>query len=97
MAAIDALWHVLNFFEPALAVGIVSAGGVKLLWRRELGGVSWLRLAAVSTAAGAMGMAADLLLSGHDGRIAAYALMLAASALSLVLALAFAGRHRRPQ
>jgi hypothetical protein len=46
MGPIDALWHLLNFIAPALAVGALSAALVKLAWRRELAGARWSRLAA---------------------------------------------------
>jgi len=36
MGPIDALWHLLNFVLPGVALGMLSAGGAKLLWRREL-------------------------------------------------------------
>lgn len=84
MAVLEFVSHVLNFFAPALGVGVLASAGAKLLWRRELQDSSWLRLAAWSGGAGALVLAGDLLLSGHDGRIAAYAAMLLASALALL-------------
>ena len=36
MGPIDALWHLLNFFIPAVGVGCLGAAAVKLLWRRGL-------------------------------------------------------------
>lgn len=83
MGPIDAFWHLLNFFWPALGVGCVGAAAVKALWRRDLAGVRWRRLAGWGTAAGAVALAVGLLLFGRDGRMATYGLLLLASALAL--------------
>jgi hypothetical protein len=42
---LDALDHVVNLLLPALGVAAISAGLAKLVWRRELSGVRWTRLA----------------------------------------------------
>lgn len=83
MGPIDALWHLLNFVAPALAVGALAAGLAKLLWRRELAGAPWTRLAAWAAAAGVIALVAALLLFGRDGTVAGYALLVAACALAL--------------
>ena len=83
MDAVDLIWHVLNFFAPALWLGILSAAGAKLLWRRELAAVAWHTLARdCCLAAGAM-LLAGLLLWSRDGRMATYAAMVGACALTL--------------
>ena len=43
MGPLDAVWHLLNFFLPALGVGLIAAALVKLLWRHELQGVAYRR------------------------------------------------------
>jgi hypothetical protein len=83
MRPLDAFWHLLNFFMPALAVGMLAAGGAKLLWRRELTHISWRRLAAWPSAAGAVMLLGGLAAFGRDGRMATYAAMLLAAALAL--------------
>ena len=83
MGPIAALWHVLNFFVPAVGVGVLAASFAKLLWRRELAGVRWLRLGGCATASGAAVLAVGLLAFGRDGRMATYAAMVAACALTL--------------
>jgi hypothetical protein len=83
MGAIGALWHLLNFFAPALAVGLLSAAFAKLLWRRELAAARWGRLAAWACAGAAAASVAALLVFGRDGTVAGYALLVAASALAL--------------
>jgi hypothetical protein len=91
MGPLDAFWHLLNFFTPAVGVGCLGAAAVKLLWRRELAGVSWRRLAGWGTAGGTGALLAGLLLFGRDGRMATYALLVGVSAL------AFWGAGCRPK
>ncbi|MFY8084323.1 MAG: hypothetical protein ACOVN7_11430 [Rubrivivax sp.] len=82
MGPIDAFWHLLNFFTPAVGVGCLGAAAVKWLWRRELVGVSWQRLAGWGTAGGALALLVGLLLFGRDGRMATYGLVVLAAALA---------------
>ena len=83
MGPLDALWHVANLFVPALALGALAAGLTKLLWRRELAAVPWKRLAGPACAACAAVTLAGLALLGRDGRMATYAAMVLACALTL--------------
>jgi hypothetical protein len=83
MGPIDAFWHLLNFFAPALAVGALTAGLAKLAWRRELAGTRWAQLALWASAGGALALAAALLAFGRDGTVAGYALLVAACTLAL--------------
>ena len=83
MSAIDAIWHVLGLFAPALLTAAIAAGAAKLLWRARLRRIGWMRLALGTAAAGAAALLAGLLLLGRDGRIASYGAMVAASALVL--------------
>jgi hypothetical protein len=80
---IDALWHLANLFAPALGLGVLSAAGAKLLWRRELAGVAWRRLAGPAAGASALVLLGGLTVFGRDGRMATYGGMVAASALTL--------------
>jgi len=68
---------------PALATAVLSATFAKLLWRSELRAVRWTRLCAIGAAAAAVALVAGLLLTGHDGRMATYAGMVAVTAVSL--------------
>lgn len=90
MGPLDAFWHLLNFFTPAASVGCLGAAAVKLLWRQELAGVAWRRLALWGTGAGALALVAGLALFGRDGRMATYGLLVVA------VALAFWGAGCRP-
>lgn len=83
MDALDAFWHLSNLFVPALALAALTAALAKLLWRRDLAGVPWLRLALGAAAAGALVTVGGLVLSGRDGRMATYAALVLANALVL--------------
>lgn len=78
-----AFWHLLNFFAPALGVGLLAAAFAKLLWRRELKSVGWKRLALSAMAGCALVLIAGLVVFGHDGKIATYAAMVGVCALTL--------------
>ena len=80
---LDALWHVLNFFAPALGVGILAPTLAKVLWRSELRGAAWSRLVAVTLAVAAGALVGGLLVLGQDGRMATYGVMTAATAVGL--------------
>lgn len=83
MDVVDAAWHLLNFFAPALVVGAVTASGAKLVWWRSLRSVRWQRLAVWSVAACALTLVAGLWLFGHDGRMATYGAMVTVCALAV--------------
>lgn len=83
MDALDAFWHLANLFVPALALAMISAGLTKLLWRRDLAGVRWTRLAGAAAVAGALVTVGGLVLGGRDGRMATYAVLVLANALAL--------------
>ncbi|MBC7941299.1 MAG: hypothetical protein H7Z19_16360 [Chitinophagaceae bacterium] len=83
MGPLDAFWHLLNLFFPALALGAMSASAAKLLWRRELAGSTWSRLAGPACAASATVVLAGLVLFGRDGKMATYAAMVVTCALML--------------
>jgi hypothetical protein len=80
---LDAFWHLLNFFAPALGVGLLVPLLAKLVWRRELKGVPWRRLAAWTTGLSALTWVVALVVFGRDGRMASYGALVCASALSL--------------
>jgi hypothetical protein len=86
MGPLDALWHLLNFFLPALGVGLIGAAFTKLLWRHELKGVAYLRLLASSVIVNALVLVAGLIITGRDGRMSTYAAMVAGCALALLWA-----------
>lgn len=83
MGPIDALWHLLNLFVPAIGMGLVATGLAKLVWRRALKPVGWRTLALWISGACSMVTVAGLVLTGHDGRMSTYAGMVLATALVL--------------
>jgi hypothetical protein len=83
MGPLDAIWHALNFFAPALGVAVLAAAAAKLLWRRELAGVAWHRLALWGTLAGAVVLVGGLVAFGRDGKIATYGALVVVTALAL--------------
>ena len=83
MGPLDAIWHLSNFFLPALGLGALAAGLAKLLWRRELAAIPYRRLAWPACAACAAVVLAGLVLLGRDGKMATYAAKVAACALTL--------------
>lgn len=83
MGPLDALWHLLDFLAPALAVGSLGACLAKLCWRRELAGVPLGRLLRWGCTGAAGALLAALVLGGRDGRMLGYAVMLGCCALAL--------------
>jgi hypothetical protein len=83
MGPLDALWHLGNLFTPALLLGAFSAALGKLLWRRELAGVGWRRLAGPACVVAAVATVAGLVLFGRDGKTATYGAMVVGCALTL--------------
>jgi hypothetical protein len=83
MSPIDALWHLLGLFMPALTSGALAAAAAKLLWRAELKGCRWWRLALWAAGAGSLALLAGLVGLGRDGRMLSYAMMVLAMALAL--------------
>jgi hypothetical protein len=83
MGPLDAVWHALNFFAPALGVAMLASAAAKLLWRRELAAVAWYRLALWPTLAGMLVLVAGLVAFGRDGKIVTYGALVVATALAL--------------
>ena len=91
MQAVDAFWHLTNFFAPALFLGAFAAALTKAIWRRELAGVRFGRLWRWASGAAALASIAGVVVFGQDGRMATYGAMVVASAAALWWA-AFRGR-----
>ena len=83
MGPLDALWHLVNLFLPALGLGAMASAATKLLWRRELAAVPWRHLALPACAASAAVALAGLVIFARDGKMATYGGMVAACALTL--------------
>jgi hypothetical protein len=85
MSLLQQFWHVLNFLAPALVTAAIAATAAKLLWRRELGSASWLRLVLWSGFAGDLALVGGLWLAGRDGSMPTYGAMVLAVALVIWL------------
>ena len=83
MGMLDGLWHLLNFFAPAVVVGTLAAALTKLIWRNQLKAVPWTRLAAWAAATGAVVLVAGLVITGRDGKMSTYGALVVANAVSL--------------
>ncbi len=83
MSAIDVVWMLANFFAPAVGVGVMAPVLAKLVMRREFAAVHWTPLIFTAMAASAIVLVAGLVVFGHDGKMATYAVMTAAAALAM--------------
>ncbi len=83
MGPLDAAWHLLNLFLPAVGTAMIAAGLAKLAWRRELAAVSWTSLAGAASAGAAAVTVAGLVVFGRDGKMATYGAMVLAIAVTL--------------
>jgi len=83
LGPLDAFWHLLNFFGPALGLAVIAPLLAKLLWWRDLKSVAWMRLALPVALACASVSVAGLVVFGHDGKMATYAAMVGVCGLTL--------------
>ena len=83
MDFLDGLWHLLNFCAPAAGLALVTSSIAKLLWLRELKGVSWLRLTGWAAGWTFVVAVGGLIVFGRDGKMATYAAMVLACATSV--------------
>ena len=83
MGPLDAVWHLINLFVPALGLAALAALAVKLLWRRELKSVSWRRLTTPAALVCSATTVGGLVAFGQDGRMATYGAMVVLCALTL--------------
>ncbi len=83
MEPLQALWQLTNLLLPAILLGGVAAALAKLTWRRELARAAWWRLARDASLVCALVLVAGLVITGHDGRMATYAAMVTACAVTL--------------
>ena len=83
MGPTDLLWHLLNLLAPGVSLGLIAAAGAKLVWRRDLAGVPFARLARWGAGASTAALLAGLVITGRDGRMTTYAAMVLACASAL--------------
>ena len=80
MDALQQLWHLLNLLMLPVAWAALHVALCKLIWRRELAGVGWLRLTAWCALAAEAAHLAGLWWTGRDGSTWTYGAMLVALA-----------------
>lgn len=83
MGPLDALWHLLNLFVPAIGMGLVAPSLAKLVWRQGMKSVTWWHLVWWTTAACALVTVAGLAITSHDGSMSTYAAMVVAASAVL--------------
>jgi hypothetical protein len=83
MGPLDVVFHLTNFFLPALGVAALAAALAKLLWRHDLAAQSWARLTGRASVAAALVLIGGLVVTGRDGRMGTYGVLVLAVALSL--------------
>ena len=83
MTPLSGAWHVLGFAVPAVAVACLSAVIAKWLWRPEFRATTLARLSGTASACSALGFTCSVAWLGHDGQMAAYAVMVVCCALSI--------------
>jgi hypothetical protein len=83
MSPLDALWHLLNLFGPALGLGLLAPSLAKLLWRQALMARPWADLAGWTVAACAVVTVLGLVVYGRDGKMLSYVAMVLATTATL--------------
>jgi hypothetical protein len=94
MDALQQVWHGVNLLLLPCAWAAIHAAICKLLWRRELAGVTWWRLAGWCALAALAADAAGWTLIGYDGAMVTYGAMALALAATTWL-VGFAPWRRR--
>ncbi len=82
MGFLDVLYHLLNFFVPALGVAVLTVLGSAVLMKRGAAAPGLLAQAAINFAVCAVVLVAGLWLFGRDGKIATYAALVLVCATS---------------
>jgi hypothetical protein len=75
MSAFQLLNHLFNFVLPALAVAVMLALGARLLMKKGAGAPGFWAQVAMNFVAGVVVLMAGLVVTGRDGRIGTYAVM----------------------
>jgi hypothetical protein len=81
LTALGLFWHLVNFAAPAIGVGALTAALCKLFWRRTLAASSWFTLAWQASLAGLVVLVLGLVVTGHDGKMGTYAVLIVACTL----------------
>jgi uncharacterized membrane protein YdcZ (DUF606 family) len=82
MGALDLIFHLLNFAIPALAVGILVALVSPFIYRKRAVARNRYVQSAINFVVGLLALGTALAFFGRDGKMAAYAALVLAVALS---------------
>ena len=82
MDALQQLWHLLNLLLPPWGLAALHCALCKLLWRRDLAQLSWLRLTVWCGLAAEAAHLGGLVWTGRDGAMLTYGAIVLALALS---------------
>ena len=77
---LDLLWHVAGFVAPALVLAPAMVLTGRFFGKKNAPALAWPAQAAINLIVCLGVLAAGLVLSGHDGRMATYAALVLASA-----------------
>jgi len=94
MDGLQQVWHWVNLLLMPSGLAAIHAAICKLLWRRELGGVTWWRLAAWCAVTAVAADLAGFVWTGHDGAMLTYGAIMVALAITTWL-VGFAPWRRR--
>jgi hypothetical protein len=82
MGILDQCTHLLNFFAPAISVGVLLALVAPVISMKWPESAVLSAQAAINSIAGSMALCFGLWFFGRDGKMASYAAMLVACTLS---------------
>lgn len=80
MSVVDLFWHLMGFAAPAFALAPAMVLASRVFGHRSARSPSWMVQTAINFAVCLAVLAAGLVLTGHDGRMATYAALVLASA-----------------
>lgn len=79
MTVLGLFWHLLGLVAPALVLAPAVVLTSRVLGRRPARAPGWQRQLAINLGVCVLVLAAGLVLTGHDGRMATYAALVLAS------------------
>ena len=83
MTVFAAFVHLINFLLPPMGLALISALMMKCCWWQRLAGLHWSRLVLAAFGANTACSIMGWMISGKDGSMLAYALMILANTLVL--------------
>ncbi len=87
MGLLDLLNHLLNFVAPAVVVGLLLAVAAPFFGRKRPAARILIAQAAINSIAGVVALVLAMWFFGRDGKMAAYAALVAVCATSQWLAM----------